>query len=166
MMNMIVKMSLISFALFVFGFNTWTLKAQEMHVFYNTGNEDTFTLAQVEKITFDNNNFIVNETSGDDLINISSIRKVYFTNVPVGVDDNISVFNSSKIYAYPNPAMNLINFKNLPEQPTRLTIYNVLGEVVFENEVSSSNNTVDLSKLSTGSYIIRVNGQSINLSKL
>ena len=70
-----------------------------------------------------------------------------------------SALDQKQIHIYPNPSTGVLHFLDLSENVT-LTIYNVLGESVFNSQISFPSSNVDLSNLKTGSYSIVLNGQN------
>ena len=62
--------------------------------------------------------------------------------------------NDTKVRVYPNPSNGLINV-NAPENST-IKVYNLLGINVATVENSSTFNTIDLSALPNGNYIVKV----------
>jgi hypothetical protein len=68
--------------------------------------------------------------------------------------------------AYPNPANNSIQIQ-IPISSTnsKITIYNLLGEEIFTNEIAAQTNAIfiTLNDWKAGSYIIRWNNQSTTL---
>ena len=69
--------------------------------------------------------------------------------------------------AYPNPANNSIQIQ-IPISSTnsKITIYNLLGEEIFTNEIAAQTNAIfiTLNDWKAGSYIIRWNNQTTTLS--
>jgi hypothetical protein len=69
--------------------------------------------------------------------------------------------------AYPNPANNSIQIQ-IPISSTnsKITIYNLLGEEIFTNEIAAQTNAIfiNLNDWKAGSYIIRWNNQTTTLS--
>ena len=58
-------------------------------------------------------------------------------------DENITIF--------PNPTSGQINVTGLSQETTRISVYNVLGELLFEQEAPDQK--IDLSSLPNGTYI-------------
>ena len=58
---------------------------------------------------------------------------------------------------YPNPTTGQITLTNLPQETTRITIYNVLGELLYEVELNGSGEpTIDLSKFPDGLFLVQL----------
>ncbi|MCU0389818.1 MAG: T9SS type A sorting domain-containing protein [Thermoflexibacter sp.] len=99
-------------------------------------------------------------------------------NAPVSVSD---VFSEDKLYAtdqieisniYPNPAHDLVKFNyviNDPNMKVKITIRNVLGSVVQEEELSHQSRQLEISvnEYTAGMYFytLSINNQSIITKK-
>lgn len=76
----------------------------------------------------------------------------------LGVND-ISLVNN--LVVYPNPVSNFLNFKNTNGKIIKsLKIANILGETVYSNVNTESQNTIDVSNLSSGMYILSVTSEN------
>lgn len=75
--------------------------------------------------------------------------------------------SKSAIKIYPNPGNGLYHIDGIKEQ-TRYTVFNVLGKVVLVGDLSKSKNSVDLSDLNSGIYLIQLlqNQQIMRTEKL
>ncbi|MBL4753799.1 MAG: T9SS type A sorting domain-containing protein [Flavobacteriales bacterium] len=72
----------------------------------------------------------------------------------VGIEENDL---SAVVSIYPNPTTGLITVAGLPEEAEKITVYNVLGELVHDVELSGSNNPVlDLTGFPGGLYHLQV----------
>jgi arabinogalactan endo-1,4-beta-galactosidase len=70
--------------------------------------------------------------------------------------DNISLVK--EFVLYPNPVSNILNFKSMDGMVIKsLKITNILGETVYSNGNAESQNSIDVSNLSSGLYILLVN---------
>ncbi len=67
--------------------------------------------------------------------------------------------NESSVSVFPNPFTDVITIKNTFKNST-IVIVDVLGKVVFEKQIVSSETSIDLSELKTGFYQLMVNGES------
>lgn len=80
-----------------------------------------------------------------------------------------SDFDRDSFTFYPNPAKDVVNFSsnNVIEN---ITIYNVLGQEVLSKKVNSRDFTIDISNLSIGTYVVKLNpnskSQSVKLIKI
>ena len=72
----------------------------------------------------------------------------------LGVDD-LSL--DKGFVLYPNPVSNILSFKNANGVTVKsLKITNILGKTVYSNVNSEGRNTIDVSKLSSGIYILSI----------
>jgi uncharacterized protein (TIGR02145 family) len=67
--------------------------------------------------------------------------------------NRINVFN-----VYPNPAVNNIYIDCKEEQNIEMHLYNLLGELVLQSELSTGKNNIDVHSLLKGIYIIQFTG--------
>lgn len=65
-------------------------------------------------------------------------------------------FTSNEINFYPNPTNGIVNFTST-ESIENITIYNLLGQEVFSNEINSNEFKLDISNQLTGTYITKIN---------
>jgi len=79
-----------------------------------------------------------------------------------GIDDNRV---QNLISVYPNPVNNIIYIENV--EKSNVFIYNLIGENVLNTSCNSNKKTIDLSKLSEGTYIVKViSGKFIEEKKI
>jgi hypothetical protein len=67
---------------------------------------------------------------------------------------NIGETNVNGMMVYPNPAKDNLTIK--AEGMTRITITNTLGQVVYDNEVNTDNEVINMSQYETGIYMVRI----------
>ncbi|MDW5288968.1 T9SS type A sorting domain-containing protein [Formosa sp. PL04] len=75
----------------------------------------------------------------------------------LSVDEN--EFTSIKIY--PNPASDVIAFKNISNEH-QISIYNLMGQKVLSHTITRSNNTVNVSSLANGLYLVSFKDYATN----
>ena len=75
----------------------------------------------------------------------------------LSVDDN----ELSEFSIYPNPTKNMLNFKGLPNDSFKISVYDVLGKNVL-NATLEGNNSLDVSKLNSGIYILKFDDYKTN----
>lgn len=68
--------------------------------------------------------------------------------------------DNSQLSIYPNPAHNSITLSYTNSTMATLSIYNLLGELVLQQNRPSNNNTVDISTLTSGMYIVKLTGHN------
>lgn len=75
----------------------------------------------------------------------------------------VSAIGSRKmeLAVVPNPATDLINIK-VPETSVQLTIYDMMGRVVRHQVLQAGNNSLSISDMPAGLYLLRFSGGTIN----
>lgn len=75
------------------------------------------------------------------------------------------IFSENDTYAYPNPAINIIHFKNI-ENAKQYTIVDVAGRQIEHGFVNSSDPSIQIGHLREGFYFVRFdNQQTVNFIK-
>ena len=121
------------------------------HLF--ASNTDFYSYGKVE--IYDLMDNYVNQFSTD----ITPGKIVFDVRFNSGIEETIN-----DILIYPNPANDLININGINEG--EISIYNILGEVIYTNEINQVKSTVDVSSLTFGKYFIQVesNGKYSKMS--
>ena len=76
---------------------------------------------------------------------------------------NLSKNNIKESKIYPNPFSNDIVLPNFNDQKLAVKIFNIRGEVVFDKELDQKNRKLNLSKLSTGMYFLKMKGEQTDM---
>jgi predicted small secreted protein len=76
----------------------------------------------------------------------------------LGVNDNVR--NDIKIF--PIPATDLLNIKGEFELGENITIYNMLGQMVLNKEITSNEESIDISPLASGVYTLSFNTAKVS----
>ena len=108
-------------------------------------------------VLYDTNNDVVYNSPG----NYGAREEAHFKTVgELGNNDNIL----SNVVIYPNPATNNLNIQNA--ENSSIKVFDLLGRiVVLENNISL-NQQLDVSKLTTGTYFIKIiNGNQVKTDK-
>ncbi len=90
------------------------------------------------------------------VMNTGAVTDIVIDGTNLGVSDNtIAGFSY-----YPNPTNGILNLKSV-DNIEHVSLYNLLGQLVVENRVNATTSQVDISGLSTGTYLMKVsvNGQ-------
>lgn len=87
-------------------------------------------------------------------------ENLYSNCVPVGIIMHGS-FNNGEIMLYPNPAQNNLTVKlDGFKEKTYFYLYNTIGQLVKSGSLIATINSIDLSNLSQGMYILEVKDQT------
>jgi len=84
------------------------------------------------------------------------INYAYF--YPGGITD-VETIKSLSFSVFPNPAKDVLNIKSSSEK-IKIQIYNILGKLVLEKEVVTSE--LDIKSLKSGLYILKVTGNEMS----
>lgn len=148
--------------------NSLSLKKLKLSIQYSSS---TYTVNMVEKISGTNwflfnywqclvdgpfyGNFVCYSDNNFPLYNPSSSICDY---VPTGVGINENSFSSSLLKPYPNP--NNGNFNIELDKPCKVTIYNTLGDLVYDHEFSEAGNfQINLSDLANGIFTVKADNE-------
>jgi len=80
--------------------------------------------------------------------------------------DPLSVFNEAlpeNLKVYPNPSSGLLQIDFPQEERTTLTVHSLTGQLVYQNSSLGNQETVDLSFLPKGIYLLRINNKVAKL---
>jgi hypothetical protein len=84
-------------------------------------------------------------------LNIAEVQ--VFGDAILGIEDNTKI---DKLSVYPNPTSDRINIDYKSSKTASIKIIDYLGKTILSGTIQNGRNTVDLSNLSSGLYIIKV----------
>jgi hypothetical protein len=146
------------------GFAIFSVQAQSLtlNIVRWTGEESSVNVSSIDKITFSENDLIVNyKETGTGNIDLLSIRKITFGSNPSNIE-NINVDGKISISV---TSGNQAVLSNLPEGNHKVSLYSISGSMLKSVTVHSSSPAVDISSIGKGVYIILVNNQAIKFVK-
>ena len=151
---------LLVFVMLVGGFLTASAQVPSVVAITSDGNEYEYRLASVEEILFETNRGSSSMTLvGKDGIQMEGIQTLLFgtmQDVPTSIDES----GETKVYAYPNPVVNTLNVLGVSETEP-LFVYDLSGKCLM----TETGNKVEVSNLTNGTYILKVNNQCIKFIK-
>lgn len=84
--------------------------------------------------------------------------------ITVDYDNGIQI-NNNTVNVFPNPANNTITIENIAG--AQISVFNIAGQEVLSVEAANANETLNVSALPEGMYIVRVvNGTEVGTSKV
>lgn len=121
------------------------------------GDNTTYALAEVNRI-----NVIADANSASMTIvdndgnQYAGYVKILFAEVPADIEE----LGFTQVYVFPNPVVNTLNIQGVDEN-TPLEVYNLTGKSVLKDKGTE----LDVTSLSQGTYILRINNQYVKFIK-
>lgn len=81
-----------------------------------------------------------------------------------GIINSLSENNETDILLFPNPFTNQITIQNARNK--KYSIYDINGNLLLKDKLNINSESIDLSQLSRGIYIVKMDGQSKKLLKI
>jgi hypothetical protein len=85
----------------------------------------------------------------------------YFETPTVGIKSNVA---SDVVSVFPNPNAGVFTVK-ATENNSSVAVYSIIGENVYSSKLAKGNNSIDLTNLAAGSYIVKVNNGGTLVTK-
>lgn len=151
--------------LFVLIFGAFTFAQTGVQVqFINGSTAQNYAVDNTGKLYFSGDNLLVktSSTATDVTIPISIIQKVIFTDTALATNEVGS--NVSQFSLYPNPSSDFIKIKSPKNEKLNVQIFSTTGQLVLKGNFASEQ-TIDVSRLSTGFYLVQANGSTIKFIK-
>lgn len=160
-MKHLLQRGLLLMALFMgFAFSL-TAQSTQMIVTLNDGTEKSYTMAESDRVYFENNaSLIVEQGTGTDVIPLADIRKINCSEVMDGQSEN----TMANVSLTPNPVHDVMMLHNLDGVET-VSIYSIDGRLMktFETSGEEFINTEDLAR---GLYLVRTKSCVLKMIKL
>jgi len=157
------KTTILTVIFILFGVGLEHMQSQNLslNIKNSDNSEKSIQLSLLKKITFSGTNLVLNYQSGSfENTHISLIQNLTFSSF---TEVRNVIEDTNSIAVYPNPSSNFIFFKNLPEGSFNITVCSMNGMKMMN--VFPVNNRIDISRLTNGIYLIKVNNQILKLSK-
>ncbi len=96
------------------------------------------------------------ELAGLDLFSASANNEMYFDDIRMGVGTlGVNDFSKSNFSVYPNPVKDVLNISSKAAVDA-ITVYDILGKVVYTANPGIMSPTVNMSNFASGSYLVKV----------
>lgn len=148
--------------LFLF-MTTFSFAQTGVTVTYYDGTTQGFNVTSAGKLYFASDNLYVklDGTTTPTTIPVTIIRKITFSET---LATTTFGENKNNLVLYPNPSSNVIRIKSDENETLRINIYSLQGQLVHQG-VYQSDEEINVSNLSSGLYLVQVNGLTIKFSK-
>ncbi|WP_431159162.1 T9SS type A sorting domain-containing protein [Winogradskyella poriferorum] len=110
-------------------------------------NTMTFTATTTEVVIYIRSNMSIDETT-----------EVFYDNISLQADVlSVDEFSTTSLKVYPNPTEGLLNIQSdYTNTDLSIEIFNLLGAKVLETKMNGANESIDLSHLNNGLYLMKV----------
>ena len=119
---------------------------QNMTLNENSGSSSSYSIADINKITFQSGDVVVETQSSTDNFSIGGVRNLVFGNIITETEDITQT--AQELSAYPNPCGDVLNISQNTTD-ARYFIYDLNGSLIQSDKASS---TINVSNLKTGIY--------------
>jgi hypothetical protein len=141
-------------------------KAQGFYIRTTDQKVRTFDLSTLQSLSFPNNSLLLKKTTGStEAFNLSTIKEIYFSSLYTGSEIISVIGKEEKMSIYPNPAGATIKIVHAPQQTQDVSVIGTDGHIAIQTQVSAENASINISALTRGLYIIRINNQAIKFIK-
>jgi len=119
---------------------------QNMTLNENSGNSSSYSISDINKITFEGGDVVIETQSSTDNFTIGGVRNLVFEQIITETEDVTQAVQ--QLSAYPNPCGDLL-YVSQNTTDARYFIYDLNGSLIQSNKASS---TINVSNLTTGIY--------------
>jgi len=129
------------------------------------GTVSRYTVQSTGSISFAGDYVVIKEsgTSSAQSIPMSAIRNMKFSDNSNGIEDAISG-QQSAVSLYPNPAQNYCVVRGTDGEQMKVTVYSMTGAKMIDTTVENEGR-IDISSLTTGVYMVKINNHTTKLVK-
>jgi hypothetical protein len=127
---------------------------QNLYFNEKSGASSTYSISNINKITFQNGDVVIETKSSTDKYAINVTRGITFQQLVTSVDDIVDTTES--ISAYPNPCDDVLNISDLMSNGTYF-IYGMDGSLVQSDKATSA---ISVGGLSNGVYFLTLAGKN------
>ena len=148
---------------FILGtFAQLSAQSTSMSVFMNDGTIQTFNMQEEDQVYFSENTYLVIEqvsVSSVTNISLAEIRKITCEEV-IDIPEN----QAPSVIILPNPVHDVMTLRNLNGNQ-KVQIYSISGQLVRSFE-TNGDQSIDVSGLSIGLYLVRTQSCTLKMIKL
>jgi hypothetical protein len=152
---------------------TIELRAQNILFNYTDGTNASYNLEDVRKITFDLD--VMKLHLSDESVyswDVSTISHYQYNESLLNVQDLLNNTNALEVVVFPNPTNITLNvhYNLAKEDQITIELFDMQGKLISQeikgNQASGKHHhAIDVSNLTKGSYMCRINGQQQSITK-
>lgn len=142
--------------------STWSQST--LVVYFRSGTTQQYSIDLNGKLYFQSDNLLILEDQSKSpvILPITIIRKITLDNQTVGVG---TISSNLSFRLFPNPATDEVSLSGSELTNQRISFYNLTGRLVLQAYVDDSQK-LDISRLSSGVYLVQCNGLISKFIKL
>ena len=148
---------------FIFGlFFRMTAQSTQIVVFLNDGTEQTYNMVDADRLYFeDNTKLVIEQGAYKNTVRIplADIRKITCSET-----ENTEENSGLALDIFPNPVHDMLTFRYLQGKQT-ISLYAIDGRLMKTFE-ASGNQSIDISELPIGLYLVKTQTQTLKMIKL
>jgi hypothetical protein len=140
-------------------------QSQNLLVWQQNGTVNPFEISSLQMFSFSGGILVIKNISGTaESFDLSTVSKLTF-GTSTGVESVISTKKGNEIELYYGATNDVVYLKNCPVKTSQVYIYQLNGVLALQTQVSSDDQLVDVSRLSQGFYLLKVNNQVFKFVK-
>ena len=128
-------------------------------VYNNAQSNDLFQ--DVSRFYFNNDNLVIDQHGEETNLSLSIIRRLELDAITTDVES----WDDNTILLYPNPTSDHLYFSTSQNRNVQVAIYALSGQQLYLGQVNTAE-SIDVSYLSKGIYIIKIDEQVHKFTKL
>lgn len=130
------------------------INAQTMYIRPNIGIQTSYIVSNIQKITFLNNNIIVNNTNTSiENFSLPSLRYINFTDLTLGTS---TLIKQEEFFTFPNPVIDIMNISlsDITIRIKQIEIFSIEGRLLLLQNPTTRQ--IDLTFLPKGMYLCKI----------
>lgn len=148
------------------GISSFQVKSQSrFYVKLQDGNIQDYTISLLQKITFSETELQLSGKDGNTIVIGMDLISLMSFNEFAMLDMESIDTGETQVAVYPNPAYDYIYIRSLADTEILVSICDLKGSLIKEVRVFTPN-PIDVSSLSKGIYLIKINGKVSKFIKL
>lgn len=143
-----------------FAFAQSIVQKTDITVVYNNSQANS-SFQDVSRFYFSNGNLVIDQHGAESHIPVASVRRLELDAVTT---NEVSSWDENTVIVYPNPTSDRLYFSTGQQRDVLVAVYALSGQLLQRQQVNTSE-SVDVSNLAKGIYVIRIDEQTYKFTK-